>query len=282
MTPLRRKFLSDLTIRQHSPKTITMYVRSVARFAQHFRRSPEHLGEAHVREWLRWLQVDCGLGPSSIKLHLSALRYLYRYTLDRPEVTARLRPPRIVDGLPEVPTPSEVRRLLDAVADPTQSAVLRVLYGSGLRLSEALALEPRDIDSAAGMLHVRRGKGARPRRALLGDSLLSALRAYWRTVRPPGPWLFGGRAAGRPLSPRSVQHALHRACSEAGIDRRVTPHTLRHAFATELLKAGSDLRTIQLLLGHRSLRTTQRYLHVSPPELQEVISPLEQIDTTRR
>lgn len=278
MTVLRRKFQSDMTIRMLSPRTIKTYVRAVQRFAVHFKRSPALLGETHVREWLCHLSVDLELGASTVKLHFFALRHFYTTTLLRPEVMGALRPPRVRSKLPVVPTAAEVSRLLAAVTSPVSAMALRVCYASGLRLSEVLALQPGDIDAGAMVLHVRRGKGAKPRLALLSPRLLAELREYWRAVRPSGPWLFPGRDEGRPQSKRALQQAVKRAAAAAGIQRNVTPHSLRHAFATHLLDGGTDLRMIQALLGHSCLGTTGRYLHVATERMRRVTSPLDRLE----
>jgi site-specific recombinase XerD len=278
MTVLRRKFCSDLKLRMLAPRTIRTYVLIVQRFAEHHNQSPAVLGEEHVRQWLHHLLDELGLGPSTVKLHFYALKHFYATTMQTPEVMAALRPPRVRSKLPVVPTTGEVSLLLAAVTRPVAAMALRVCYASGLRLSEVLALQPHDIDSEAMVLHVRRGKGAKPRLTLLSPKLLAELRDYWRAVRPSGPWLFPGRDPGRHLSKRALQNALERTVEATGIRRKATPHSLRHAFATHLLDEGTDLRMIQVLLGHASLGTTERYLHVTTERMKKVESPFDRLE----
>ena len=275
MSPLRRRFIDHLVLRNYSAKTISAYVSCVAAFAAFFEECPSELDGDDVRQFLLHLRTVRKLSPSSQKMHLAALRHLYTYVLDAPEITAGIPHPKVPVVLPDLPTREELKALFEAAERLQHRVLFETLYATGLRVGEVVALRPEDIDSSAMLVHVRRGKGARPRRVMLSPWLLRDLREYWRRERPTGPWLFSGRDPDRHVSTRAVQAALAEAVARAGIQRRVTPHTLRHAFATGLLDAGVDLPTIQRLLGHAGLGTTERYLHVSNAALSATRSPLD-------
>lgn len=276
MGRLRDRMAEDLALSRRSARTTESYLWAARRFAAYFMRSPEDMGEEEVRTFLLYLQVERRLSAASIRLHRAALRFLYTVTLSRPEVTAAIPCPRMVLPPFDVPTPDEVKRLLDAVADrPLYRALLGVTYACGLRLSEVIALRPGDIDAARGLLHVRRGKGDKGRSVMLGDKLLGELRDYWRLTRPRSPWLFPGARPGAHISRSAVQRCVRDAAKAAQLKRRVTVHSLRHAFATHLLEIDPDVRKLQVLLGHADLKTTQRYLHVASQRIQRTISPYD-------
>ncbi len=274
MTPLRRRFIEDMTLRNFSPRTIATYVDRVADFARHVGTSPEHLGMAEVRADLLDLVQHRHVSWSYFNQAVAALRFLYRNTLGRPWDPGTLRYPKAEKTLPVVLSPEEVRRVLDAISSLKYRVLLMTVYAAGLRVSEVVNLRVADIDSPRMVIRVRRGKGHKDREVMLAPRLLDRLRLYWRAARPR-TWLFPGRDPERPLSVTAVQRAFRRACREAGLSKPATVHTLRHSFATHLLEAGTDLRTIQELLGHGSLRTTARYTHVSTQRLQATPSPLE-------
>jgi integrase/recombinase XerD len=280
MTPLRQRMIEDLRLRNRSPHTVEAYVGAVAQFARHFGRSPEHLDGEQARRYLLHLVQDRHASWSSYNQARCALQFLYRVTLNRDERFARLPCARTPKRLPTVLARDEVRRLLDAVAHHARDrALLMTLYGAGLRISEALALRPGDVDSPRMLIHVRGGKGDKDRMVGLSPQLLAALRDLWRTrplPRDPNGWLFPQvRRPERPMEAGTAERIVARAARRAGIARRVSPHTLRHSYATHLLDAGVDLRTIQLLLGHGSLKTTTLYTHVSQAKLNATASPLE-------
>ena len=277
MTTLSTRMETDMRLRNLSPRTIRSYLSCARRFAAFHHRPPEQLGETEVRAFLRHLH-DRGLGPSSLKMHTAALRWLYAVTLRRPEVTEHIPYPKVAPVRPEVLTRDEVARLLRVPTSPVFAMAFATAYATGLRVGELVALKTTDVDAGHRLLHVRRGKGAKPRAVMLSDRLLARLRAYWRQVRPPGPWLFPGRPRGRHLAPRSLQNRIRLTATQAQIRRRVTMHTLRHSFATHLLEAGTDLRTLQLLLGHARLDTTARYLHVRIDRIVQTPSPLDTLD----
>jgi integrase/recombinase XerD len=274
MSPLRTRMLEDLRVRNYSPRTQRVYIDCVAAFALHFRRSPEVLGPNEIRTYLLYLRDDRKVSWSRFKQTVSALRFLYRYTLDREELVPYIPYPRGEKRLPTVLSVEEVQRFLSSIPNPKHYAALMTAYAAGLRVSEVVGLRVHDIDSQRMVIHVRQGKGRRDRTVMLSKQLLSVLRAYVQFVRPK-EWLFPGRSPDRPLTARSLQTACPKACEASGLHKHITVHTLRHTFATHLLEAGTDVRAIQALLGHGSLRTTQGYMHVSTQRLGSIPSPLD-------
>lgn len=277
MGKLRDRMDGDLRLRGLSEVTRAEYLRCARPFAAHYRVSPEQLGAEEVRRYLLHLVEDLGFSPSNMKIHLAASKFLYAVTLDRPEVVARVRFPKVPVKLLDIPSPSEVAAVLSELRSPVYRTLLFCAYGAGLRVAEACRLCVGDIDAKRMVLIVRNGKGGRDRYAMLSAVLLDALRQYYRTVRPPQPFLFQGKAAGKPVPVEGVQTALRMALQRSGVAKRVTPHTLRHAFATHSLEAGTDLRVIQTLLGHANIRTTVRYVHVSTATIAKTTSPLDAI-----
>ncbi len=267
MTKLRQRMIDDLRIRNYSPRTIETYTWCVARFAKHFGRSPAQLGPEHIREYQIHLVHTKHTSWGIFNQTVCALRFLYRVTLGRPELIEHIPYPKQEKKLPVVLSREELARFVDAIANLKHRTILMTMYATGLRLSEALGLRVSDIDSDRMLVRVQQGKGKRDRYVPLSSTLLGQLRDYWQTYRPKS-WLFPGGRPDRPLSPCSVQRASARARVKAQIAKPVTTHTMRHCFATHLLEAGTDLRTIQLLLGHRSLNTTAVYLHVATSALQ--------------
>ncbi len=273
MTPLRRKMIEEFQIRRYAAGTQRNYLHCVARFAQHFGRSPDRLGPEDVRAFLLHLINEAKVSYGMVCIYVSALRFLYKVTLQRPWDLQTIPYPRPEKHLPEIPTREEILHLLGCVRNLKHRAILMTCYAAGLRVSEAVRLKPQDIDSARMIILVRQGKRRKDRVVPLSKTLLELLRTYFRAVRPRD-WLFPGRN-GQHLCVRVAQHACERAQLISGLKRPMTVHTLRHGFATHLLEAGTNLRTLQLLLGHASLRTTAVYTHVSIRELSSVISPLD-------
>jgi site-specific recombinase XerD len=252
-------------------------VRAVARFAQHFGCSPEKLDGQHVRQYLLHLVQKQRVSWSRYNISRCALQFLYGITLGQDQRFEKLPCARTPKRLPTVLSPEELRRLFAVARDVKHKALLMTLYGAGLRISEALALKPGDIDSQRMLIHVRLGKGAKDRMVKLSGQLLAVLRDYWRAARPVG-WLFPqAKNPQRPMDSSDAWRMVHRTARRAGITKRVSPHTLRHSYATHLLDAGTDLRTIQLLLGHRNLKTTSLYMHVSQAKLNAAASPLDRL-----
>jgi site-specific recombinase XerD len=273
MTPLRRRMIDDLRILNYAAGTIEQYVHQVARFARHFGRSPEHLGEDHIRQYQVFLRNN-GVSWSVFKQAVAALKFLYGTTLRKPWIIRRLRYPKTPKKLPVILSLGEVSRVIHAPANPKHRAILATLYATGVRVSELRHLRLEDIDSRRMVVHVRHAKGSKERVVMLSPRLLQQLRDYWKIKRPK-PFLFPGDEPGVPITRATIARVVKLAAQKAGITKNVHPHTLRHCFATHLLEAGVDLRTIQLLLGHRSLRTTAIYLHVASSSLLQTPSPLD-------
>jgi integrase/recombinase XerD len=275
MTPLRRRMIEDMQIRNLAPRTQACYIEQVGRFARHFRKSPELLGPTEIRAWQIYLAADKRLAASSISVAVAALRFLYTVTLRRTwtvkDDIPTCRQPR---QLPEVLSPAEVAAFLDGMKTLKHRVILTVCYAAGLRVSEAVRLRPAAIDSQRMVIRVEAGKGRKDRYVMLSSRLLQLLREYWRRTHP-GEWLFPGDRPGEPITRFAVEHACREARARSGITRPVTPHSLRHAFAVHLLESGTDLRTIQLLLGHRNLSTTARYLRIATSTVCATASPLD-------
>jgi site-specific recombinase XerD len=234
------------------------------------------LGEDEIRAFLDDLVREKRVSRSTQRVYVAAIHFLYRVTLDRPVAVRRIPfPRRNSERLPEILSAAEVERLLAAVSRPKPRAMLMTLYGAGLRAGEVCALVPADIDSQRMLIRVRAGKGSKDRYVMLSPRLLATLREYWRLRPPRGPYLFPSPRPDKPLSRMAVFRVVRRAARCAGLHKRVGPHVLRHSFATHLLEAGADIRMIQVLLGHRSLRTTARYLLVSRERIGAVASPLD-------
>ncbi len=262
MTALRTRMREDLRIRNYSPRTVSIYVRWVEKFAQHFGRSPDQLGAEHIRDFQHYLCEVKQASPSAMNQAVAALRFFYGKTLERGIDFASIPYAKRPRKLPVVLSRGEVERVLAAVPNLKHRTALELIYATGLRLSEALALEARDIDSERMRIGVRSGKGGKDRYAILSPTLLVLLRAYWRAYEPKIV-LFPGCRSDRGMHPTSIQKTMRLACLTAGVKKRATVHTLRHCFATHLLEGGTDIRTIQKLLGHTSLTTTSIYLHVA-------------------
>jgi site-specific recombinase XerD len=281
MTPLRRRMIDDMTLRNFTPATIKAYVRAVARFAGYFHCSPDRLGREHVRSYLLHLLQERHVSHSHYKVTRCALRFFYRETLGRDDVPGGLAPVKEPRSLPVVLGADELVRFFAAITNLKHRAVLMTAYAAGLRISEVACLRTADIDSARMVIRVDRGKGQKDRYVMLSPRLLEILRAYWKAARP-GEFLFPGARPDRPLTTGSVRKVCYRARLAAGLGKAVTVRALRHSFATHLLEAGTDLRTIQVLPGHRSLSTTARYVHVATAALAATRSPFDRLDSAPR
>jgi integrase/recombinase XerD len=254
MTPLRQRMLEDMRIRNLAENTQISYIRQVVAYAAHFHRSPEELGPEDVRAYQLYLMQTRKLAPSSIGIATGALRFLYKVTLKRDWTVEEIPMPKKRFRLPVILSREEVTRFLGSVDSLKHRTLLTTAYAAGLRISEATHLKVTDIDSQRMMLRVDQGKGRKDRYVMLSPRLLDALRLYWKAVRPT-LWLFPGDLSGQPITRGAVALACQKAHRASGIPKPITAHSLRHAFATHLLESGTDVRTIQLLLGHRSLAT---------------------------
>jgi site-specific recombinase XerD len=276
MSPLRRRLIEDMTIRNLSPETQQSYVRAVAKFSEHFGKSPDRLGVEDVRAYQVHLRSQ-GIAWSSLNQTVCALRFFYGVTLGRGEVPEMIAYARVPRRLPVVLSVEEVVDFLEAVPGLKARVALTTAYAAGLRLSEVVALQVCDIDSKRMVIRIARGKGGHERRAMLSVQLLKILRAYWRIVRPRG-FLFPGRDRERPISRKMLGMACQMASEAAKLSKPVTVHTLRHSFATHLLESGTDIRIIQVLLGHRHLSTTALYTQVATSTIANTASPLDRLD----
>jgi integrase/recombinase XerD len=275
MTPLRQRMIEDMQVRNLSPHTQSSYVQQVSQFARHFGKSPIELRPDDIRTYQVYLTNERRLAAGSILIAVAALRFLYKVTLAKDwtleEVIPTCKKPQ---KLPIVLSPEEVLQFLDCVQSIKQRAILTACYAAGLRVSEAVRLKPTAIDSQRMVIRVEQGKGQKDRYVMLSPKLLDILRGYWRAVRPKD-WLFPGDHPGQPITTSAVEAACQSARRLHGISKPVTPHSLRHAFAVHLLESGTDVRTIQLLLGHRSLATTARYLQIATNKVCSASSPLD-------
>lgn len=278
MGELYNKMARDLGLKNLAAKTQKEYLRCCCHFVRYHMTSPTKLGETAIKQYLEHLQLK-GAGPETLKMNVAALKFLYGVTLDRAKVADRLPWPKVPHKKPDILSGTETEKLLAAVTSLVPRMVLTTAYGAGLRISEGCRLRVEDIDSKRGLIHVRLGKGRKDRYVMLPERLLVMLRAYWKQARPTGGWLFPGRKKGTHLHPSAVQAALKEAVKAVKQRKRVTAHTLRHSFATHLHEMGNDIRFIQVVLGHASIRTTARYAQVSNKHIAVVKSPLDVLGT---
>jgi site-specific recombinase XerD len=279
MTRLRKIMLEELERRNYAETTKDCYIRAVEEFARYLNCPPNQLRPEHIREYQAHLFSKKKLAPNTVTQRLAALRFFFVQTLKRPWSAAETPYPKKVFHLPTVLSQEEVARLIDSAAIPFHRILLMTLYATGARRAELARLQISDIDSQRMVVHIRGGKGRKDRDVMLSPKLLLVLRDYW-LWRKPKVWLFpGGRwhTGNHPIESKTIWNACHEAAQRAGLERKVHPHTLRHCFATHLLEAGADLRTIQMLLGHRDLEETTIYLHLSQRHLNATASPLDSL-----
>jgi integrase/recombinase XerD len=275
MTSLRQRMTEDMQVRNLALNTQTSYVQQVASFARHFNKSPEQLGSDDIRAYQVYLTNERKLAPGSVLIAVAALRFLYKVSLHRDWTFEDVIPaPKKPQKLPIVLSPEEVLQFLGSLGNIKHRAILTTCYAAGLRISEAVHLQPTDIDSQRMVIRVDQGKGQKDRYVMLSPKLLETLRSYWRAMRPKG-WLFEGDVSGQPITRNAVALVCQKARRLSGIRKPITPHSMRHGFAVHLLESGTDVRTIQLLLGHRSLATTARYLRIATSKVCSTSSPLD-------
>jgi integrase/recombinase XerD len=282
MGKLSDQMTEDLQLRDYARRTCKAYVDCARAFVAYHRKPPQQMGELEIRQFLMHLLETRKAGPATRKMHVAGIKFLYEVTLRRPEVVASIPWPKVPHGIPQILSGSEVMSLLDAIESIKHRAVVMTAYGAGLRISEVCALHVDDIDSKRMTLRVREGKGNRARYVILPERVLFLLRRYWVLERPKKPWLFPGKQAGCPLSAASVRYHLAAAAKKTGLTKRVTPHVLRHTFATHLLELGTDVRVIQMLLGHRSIRSTVRYTQMTSRVLAKTTSPVDVLGTPKQ
>lgn len=275
MSPLRRRMIEDMTVRNLSPATQRSYVHAVAKFSRYFGRSPDRLGLEEVRAFQVHL-VSNGISWPALNQTVCALRFFYGVTLGHGEIPERIPYARAPRKLPVVLSADEVVRFLEAVPSMKTRTALTTAYAAGLRASEAVGLKVGNIDSGRMVIRVEHGKGGKDRYVMLSTQLLGILRTYWRLARPKG-WLFPRRDESGPIDVQVLYSACRSACIAAGLSKRVTVHTLRHSFATHLLENGTDIRIIQVLLGHSNMSSTTRYAQVSTGLIRRTKSPLDRL-----
>ena len=275
MNPLRRRMIEDMTIRNLSPATQRSYLNAVSKFSRHFGRSPNRLGLDEVHAFQVHL-VASGISWPSLNQIVCALRFFYGVTLGQATIPERIAYAREPQKLPVVLSADEVVRFLEAIPSLKSRTALTTVYAAGLRVSEVVMLKIADIDSGRMVIRVEHGKGGKDRYVMLSPQLLRILRGYWRLARPKR-WLFPARDEERPLEPTTLHAACRSARTAAGLAKEVTAHTLRHSFATHLLENGTDIRIIQVLLGHANLQSTARYARVATKTISKTPSPLDRL-----
>ena len=279
VSPLRRRMIEDMTVRNFLEKTQKDYIRHVKDLTAFLGRAPDTATAADLRRYQLHL-TETGIRPPTINSAVSALRFFFSVTVDRPDVTKPLTFVAEPRKIPIVLSPEDVARFLEAAPGPKYKAALSAAYGAGLRVSEVVALKVSDVDSRRMLLKIEHGKGRKDRFAMLSPQLLELLRDWWRIARPQ-VWLFPGQNPVNPLTTRQLNRAVHAAAQRAQITKRVTPHTLRHSFATHLLEQNIDIRVIQVLLGHAKLETTALYTRVATNTIRTVMSPLDRLTPLR-
>jgi site-specific recombinase XerD len=264
----------DLALAKYAKSTQEKYLTTATHLSSRFGRAVADLTRDELRTYVEEV-MGRGKSASWVVLQLAALSFLYRKTLGRPELVSFISYPKQHSALPTVLSLDEVGALIRAIRHPRYQAIVMVMYGAGLRIGEALALEVTDIDGARGVIRVRHGKGDKAREAKLSAALYQWLRQYWARERPPAPYLFSSRKTAKPPLCKTVRRTLAQATKQAWIKKRVTPHVLRHSFATHLLEEGTDVRVVAALLGHASITSTARYARVTEKLVRETPSPLD-------
>ncbi len=277
MTPLRKRMIEDMQLRNLAPATQRNYIAHVAAYARFFDKSPDLLDQEAVREYFLYLLNERKMSPEGVNQQVSALKFLYLTTLEAPWHDVDFPRAKRAHRLPVVLSHEEVIQFFDYVPSLRYRAALMTCYGAGLRVSEAVALKVADVDSQRMLLRVEQGKGRKDRYTMLSPRLVEVLRVYWRAARPEH-YLFPSWRTGRHLNAASLQQACRDAWLRSGLRKRVTVHTLRHSFATHLLENGTDVRVIQVLLGHSRIDTTARYTTVTPQLIGATVSPLDRLD----
>ena len=271
---LRQRMIEDMRVRNFAPNTQESYLSQVSLFARHFAKSPEQLGPEEIRAYQIYLAEERKVSVGTRIVAVSALRFFYAVTLQRDWTVQLIPTPKKDHRLPVILSPQEVLQLLQAAPSFPHHVIFSTMYGTGMRVSEALHLRAADIDSQRMMIRIELSKGHKGRDVQLSPKLLELLRCYWRKVRP-GEWMFPGEIPDHPLTRAAVGDAVAQASQRAGLKKHTSPHSFRHAYAVHLLEAGTDVRRIQLLLGHRSLSTTARYLRLATTTVCATTSPLD-------
>lgn len=277
--PLRKRMIEDMAYRKLNRHSQSDYLRHVKNFAEFLGRSPEKANDEDLRQFLIWLE-EKGTSAATINIAISALSFFFKVTVNQPEKMKLVRRLRLPVVQPDILSPTEVHQLIVKTSKPMYKAIFATAYGAGLRVNEVVSLKVTDIDSERMVIRVQQGKGSRDRQAMLSESLLEALRHWWRighrnNVMLPNGWLFPGQNPVNPITTRQVNRVFHAVADSIGIKKKVAMHSLRHAFATHLLESGADIRVIQVLLGHRHLQSTTRYTHLARSTLAAAVNPLD-------
>lgn len=263
MSPLRQKMINAMVLRGLAPKTQQSYLYWVGDFAKHYHCSPGQLDASHLEQYLLFLLKERHLAANTVRVSLNAIRFLFLQVLQRPRFKFNVAYPKRPLRIPELLTRDEVRQILLSCKNKKHHAMLSTCYGAGLRVSELVSLEVRNIDSACHVIHVKQGKGAQDREVPLGDTLLEELRSYWYEYRPH-KLLFRGAVIDQALGISSVQKVFNRSKEQSGVDKHGGIHSLRHAYATHQLNAGMPIHCLQRAMGHKNIKTTMRYIHWLP------------------
>jgi len=274
MGELYDKVKTECLLRGYSPNTYNGHLCRCRRFTKHFMRSPVEMGREEIESFLFHLATVEKASPAKQKGYIVALRFLYREILKRPDVVENLKSPKLPTRLPVVLAREEVRAILDTTKSIKHKAIVATSYGAGLRIAEVAGLQKTDIDSKRMRILIH-GKGKKDRSSILSPRLLELLRDYYQKSRPKGEWLFPGQNPKRHIGTSAISAAFRQAVKKAAIQKKATFHSLRHSFATHLIEDGTDIRVVQQLLGHTSIRTTVRYTHVSNAYLQTIESPFD-------
>ena len=277
MTPLRKRMLEDTQLRNFAPETQRNYIHHITGLARYYMTSPEHLTIEEIRDYQLYLLNDRGQSAQAVNQFVSAAKFLYNDTLETPWPDGALTRAKVPHKVPVILSPEEITLLFDYVPSLRYRAALMTCYGAGLRVSEAVALKVNSIDGKRMLIRVEQGKGRKDRYAMLSPRLREVLAIWYRAAKPTD-WLFPGWRAGHHMCAGSLQLACREAVQRAGITKKVTVHTLRHSFATHLLENGTDIRIIQVLLGHSRIETTTHYAGVSSRLISRTHSPLDQLD----
>jgi len=282
ISPLRQRMINDMSLRKLNPVTQKAYLRAVIKLTRFLVRSPDTATAEDLREFQLHMAVN-GVSNKTINATITGLRFFFEVTLEEHQILRRMSTVHEPRNLPLILSPDEVRRVLEAATNLKYKTALSIAYGAGLRASEVTHLKVSDIDSQRMLIHVEQGKGSRDRNAMLSPILLGLLRQWWRTAQAErkmlkGGWLFPGRNPVNPLSTRQLNRAFHAAVTLAGLNKPVNLHSLRHAFATHLLEQHTDIRVIQVLLGHKKLETTALYSQVATTTIRDTQSPLDALE----
>ena len=266
----------EMELRRYSPNTITHYLCHIRRFCNHFGKTADKLGENEIRQYL-YHCIQRGLSSDYINIGINALKLLYTVVLEQPWDSNKLPRLRKENKLPDILAEEEIISVLLSIKNLKYRTILITCYGAGLRISEAINLRISDIDSKNMLIRVTQGKHRKDRFSILSDINLKQLRAYWKAYKPKGEYLFCSSRRDKPIPVQNVQQALKQALDDVEMRKKISTHSFRHSFATHLLENGTDLRTIQELLGHSNIATTSRYIHLTRKHLQGVQSPLDKI-----